>query len=183
MNVWKSFLTVIIFLAVSTVSLAQQDQFISYQVDGKKFNLTNVKLQSSQEGDFIHIEGTRIDKVDFGEGAIPRYREIEVGVTIEVSLSGAAVGTHVAHASDIMPVYVSWYEVKKDGSRTDVKPILASMDSGAEDMLEFSVTFENFGPTGALIKGSFSGKLLDEDENAHRIAEGKFAIKRTDMEE
>ncbi len=182
MNGLKSLLTVIIFSAVSSVSLAQQDQFISYLADGKKFNLTNVKLQSSQEGDFIHIEGTRMDKVDFGEGAMPRYRGMEVGITIEVSLSGSAVGTHVAHSSDTMPVYVSWYEVKKDGSRTAVNSILASMDSGAEDRLEFSVTFENFGPTGTLIKGSFSGKLLDEDENPHRISEGKFAIKRTDMD-
>ncbi len=182
MNGCKSLLAVIIFLAVSSVLLAQQDQFISYLVDGKKFNLTNVKLQASQEGDFIHIEGTRIDKVDFGEGAMPRYRKTEVGITIEVSLGGPAVGTHVAHSSDIMPVYVSWYEVKKDGSRTNVNSILASMDSGAEDMLEFSVTFENFGPAGTLIKGSFSGKLLDEDENSHRITEGKFAIKRTDMD-
>jgi hypothetical protein len=182
MNGWKSLLTVIIFLAMSTASLAQQDQFISYLVDGKKFNLTNVKLQSSQEGDFIHIEGTRIDRVDFGEGAIPRYRETEVGITIEVSLSGAAVGTHMAHSSDTMPVYVSWYEAKKDRSGTNVNSVLASMDSGAEDMLEFSVTFENFGPTGTLIKGSFSGKLLDEDENPHRITEGKFAVRRTDMD-
>jgi len=182
MNGCKSLLTAMIFVAAANVSSAAQDQFISYLVDGKKCSLTNVKLQSSQEGDFIHIEGTRTDKVDFGEGAMPRYRETEVGITIEVSLSGSAAGTHVAHSSDTMPVYVSWYEVKKDGSRTDVKNVLASMDSGAEDLLEFSVTFENFGPAGTLIKGSFSGKLLDEDENPHRISEGKFAIKRTDMD-
>ncbi len=182
MNGLKALLTVIIFLVAAAASPAQQDQFISYLVDGKKFNLTNVKLQASPEGDFIHIEGTRMDKVDYGEDAFPRFRETEVGITIEVALSGPAVGTHVAHASDIMPVYVSWYVVKKDGSRTEVSPVLASMDSGSEDMLEFSVTFENFGPNGTLIKGSFSGKLLDEEENPHRITEGKFAIKRANLD-
>jgi len=171
-----------LFFSVTFAGLAQQDQFISYSVNGNKFHLSDVKLQSSAEGDFIHIEGTKKDKVDMGESFAPRYREGEIGITIEVSLSGSPVGTHVAHSSDTMPVYVSWYEVKTDNYTKSLNSYLASMDSGEEDRLEFSMTIENFGPNGTLIKGSFSGRLLDEEGNPYRVTEGKFAIKRTDME-
>jgi hypothetical protein len=169
------------FLAAFSV-FAQQGQFISYSVNGNKFQLTDVKLQSSAEGDFIHVEGVRKDRVDLGKDAIPRYREAEAGITFELSLSASPVGTHVAHSSDTMPVYVNWYELKKDNSGKSLKEILASMDSGDETQLEFSVTFENFGPTGTLVKGTFFGRLLDEDGNSYKIEEGKFAIQRTDME-
>jgi hypothetical protein len=161
---------------------AQQGQSISYSVNGKKFQLAEVKLQASAEGDFMHIEGLRKDKVDLGENAVPRYREAEVGITVEISLSGPVVGTHVAHSSDTMPVYVNWYEVKKDDYGTSLDEVLASMDSGDEDKLEFSVIIENFGPAGTLVKGSFSGRLLDEEGNSYSITDGKFAIRRTGME-
>jgi hypothetical protein len=182
MSIWKMALGLCVFLSVPFSSPAQQDQFISYSMNGKKIQLAEVKLQSSEEGDFIHIEGLRMDKIDLGENAVPRYREAEVGITIELSLSGSGVGTHVAHSSDTMPVYVNWYELKKDEYGMSLNIILASMDSGDEDKLEFSVTLENFGPIGTLIKGSFFGRLLDEDGNSHKVADGKFAIKRTEME-
>jgi hypothetical protein len=182
MFIWKMALGLCVFLSAPFFAFSQQDQFISCSVDGKKLQLAEVKLQSSEGGDFIHIEGLKKDKVDLGENAIPRFREAEVGVTIEISLSGSVVGTHVAHSSDTMPVYVNWYEVKKDEYGINLNIILASMDSGDEDKLEFSVTFDNFGPTGTLIKGSFSGRLLDEEGNSHKITDGKFAIKRTEME-
>ncbi len=182
MHFWKMALGLFVFLSVPFSCFSQQDQFISYSVDGEKIRLAEVKLQSSEEGDFIHIEGLMQDNVDLGENAIPRYRKAEVGITIELSLSGSVVGTHVAHSSDTMPVYVNWYEVKKDEYGKSLNIILASMDSGDEDKLEFSVTLENFGPMGTLIKGSFSGRLLDEDGNSHKVADGKFAIKRTEME-
>jgi hypothetical protein len=182
MNVGKVFLGIGLLFVLPLFSLAQQDQFISYEVNGKKVFLTDVKLQSSEDGSFVHMEGVKRDKVDLGEGAMPRYREAEIGITIELSQEGPVVGTHVAHSSDTMPVYVTWYELKKDNYGLNLNPVLASMDSGDESALEFSVTFENFGPTGTLIKGTFFGRLLDEEGNSYQVKDGKFAIKRTDME-
>jgi len=177
---------VVLWICVCSVmtifSQAQEDQFVSYSVNGKKFHFTEVELQSSAEGGFIHLEGGKMEKVDFGEGNIPRYRNLEVGITIELSTSDSIVGTHTAYSSDTMPVYVSWYETVKTQNRTEIKQILASMDSGAEDMLEFTITFENFGPKGTLAKGTFKGKLLDEEGNPYAVTDGKFAITVTDME-
>jgi hypothetical protein len=182
MRIFVMALGLSVLLSAPFSVFAQQGPFISYAVDGKAIQLSEVKLQSSGDGSFIHIEGVKKNKVDLGENAIPRYREAEVGITIEISLSGSPVGNHVAHSSDTMPVYVNWYELKKDEYAVRLNDILASMDSGEEDKLEFSVTFENFGPNGTLIKGSFSGRLLDEDGNSHKITDGKFAINRTEME-
>ena len=182
MNIRKIVWGLCVLIAFPFASIAQQGQFISYSVDGKKYQLAEVKLQSSEDGSFIHIEGLKKDKVDLGENAIPRFREVEVGLTVEVSLSGSPVGTHVAHSSDTMPVYVNWYELTKGEHGVSLNDILASMDSGDADKLEFSLTFENFGPTGTIVKGSFFGRLLDEEGNSHKITDGKFAIGRTEME-
>lgn len=182
MRIFVMALGLYVFLSAPFSFFGQQGQFISYAVDGKTIQLSEVKLQSSEDGTFIHIEGVTKNRVDLGENAIPRYREAEIGITIEISLSGSPVGNHVAHSSDTMPVYVNWYELKKDEYGVSLNDILASMDSGEEGKLEFSVTFENFGPTGTLVKGTFFGRLLDEDGNSHKITEGKFAIERTPME-
>lgn len=163
-------------------SLAQENQFISYSVNGKKFHLTDVKLQSSGENGYFHLEGIKKERVDFGADHYPRYRDMEVGITVEVSPENSIAGTHTAHSSDIMPVYVNWYETVKSQNKTEIKEILASMDSGSEDMLEFTVTFENTGPIGTIIKGTFTGKLLDEEGNPYTISDGKFVIKLTEIE-
>jgi hypothetical protein len=183
MSIRKVVLWICLCLVMAIFSQAQEDQFISYSVNGKTFHFTDVKLQSSGEGGFIHLEGVKIEKVDFGKNSIPRYRDLEVGITVELSPDDSIVGTHTAHSSDTMPVYVNWYETVKAQNRTEIKQILTSMDSGAEDMLEFTITFENFGPKGTLVKGTFKGKLLDEQENAYTVTDGKFAIKVTDMEQ
>jgi hypothetical protein len=178
----KVILGIIVLLVMAFFSQAQEEQFISFSVNNKTFTFTDVKLQSSGEGGYIHLEGVKTERVDFGENHYPRYRDIEVGITIELSPDGPVIGTHIAHSSDIMPVYVSWYETVKEQNRTEVKEILTSMDSGDENSLEFSVTFENFGPKGTLAKGTFKGRLLDEEGNSYDITDGKFAIKVTDME-
>lgn len=183
MCIRKVVLWICLCLVTTIFSRAQEDQFISCSVNGKKFHFTDVKLQSSGEGGFVHLEGVKIEKVDFGKNTIPRYRDLEVGITAELSPDESIIGTHTAHSSDIMPVYVNWYETVKEQDRTEIKQILASMDSGAEDVLEFTITFENFGPEGTLVKGTFKGKLLDDEGNSYAVTDGKFAIKVTDMEE
>jgi len=183
MCIKKAAVWICVCLFMAIFSLAQEDQFISYSVDGKKFYLTDVKLQSSGEGGFIHLEGGKIEKVDFGQGYMPRFRDLEIGITIELSPDDSIVGTHTAHSSDTMPVYVNWYETVKDQDRTEIREILASMDSGDKEKLEFKIAFENFGPKGTLVKGTFEGKLLDDEGNSYTITDGTFAIKVTDMEE
>lgn len=178
----KVILGIMVLLVMAIFSQAQEEQFISYSINSKTFSFTDVELQSSGEGGYIHIEGVKTERVDFGENHYPRYRDIEVGITIELSPDSAVIGTHIAHSSDTMPVYVSWYETVKEQNRTEIKEILASMDSGDENSLEFSITFENFGPKGSLAKGTFKGSLLDEEGNSYTITDGKFAIKVTDME-
>lgn len=178
----KVILGIILLLFIAFLSQAQEEQFISFSVNGKTFKFTDVKLQSSGEGDFIHLEGLKTERVDFGENHYPRYRDIEVGITIELSPDSSVIGTHTAHSSDIMPVYVSWYEAVKEQDRTEIKEILTSMDSGDAESQEFSITFENFGPKGTLAQGTFKGRLLDEEGNSYNITEGKFAVKVTDME-
>lgn len=177
----KVVLGVLLLLGIS-INFQSQEQYISYSVNGKKFTFTSVKLQSSGEGGFIHLEGVKIEKVDFGGSSFPRYRDLQVGITIELSPDNPIIGTHTAHSSDIMPVYISWYETVKKQGITEVKEIQASMDSGSEDRLAFTITFEHFGPRGTLAKGTFNGKLLDKDGNSYQVTDGKYAVIVTDME-
>jgi len=81
-----------------------------------------------------------------------------------------------------MPVYIEWYEWidKKEG---EIATPYISLDGGNEDVRIFTVIFENIGSPGSIIKGSFYGKLYDQDDKLHEVTEGKFAIKRTDVTE
>jgi hypothetical protein len=81
-----------------------------------------------------------------------------------------------------MPVYVSWCLLRpKEDGRKVMKNFEASLDSKDESLL-FSITFEEFGAPGSLVKGTFHGKLMDGEGKLHEIAEGKFQVIRKDVE-
>jgi hypothetical protein len=77
-----------------------------------------------------------------------------------------------------MPVYFGWYEVVpgKDKKQIEIREHLASLDSGDEGEMLMRLKIDNFGPPGAIIRGSFSGKLFDEDGILHEITDGLFAL-------
>jgi hypothetical protein len=164
--------------------LAQNEEFISYKVDNLEFHLTDVKLEYHPDEQYIHIEGTKVFKADMGADHFPRYQNCASGITIELFKQGESfIGKFQGKSSDVIPVYVEWcllYE-EKETAKKKIKNFLASLDSG-EDIMNFSVTIDEFGPEDSFVKGVFHGKLLDEDGKLHTIQDGKFQLKRVDVE-
>jgi hypothetical protein len=161
---------------------AAQDEFISYKLDGKEVRLTDVRLLWHADN-YLTIEGVAKEKVDFGENAYPRFRESEAGVTFQISPEGDSfVGTYKASSSDTLPVYVSSYEVVKKDGLVEVLAHTADMDSSFEGQM-FTVTIENFGGEGALVKGTFSGKLKGDDDKLHAVEAGVFALRRKNIKD
>jgi hypothetical protein len=159
-----------------------QDEFISYKLDGKEVRLTDVKLLWHQDN-YLTIEGVAMEKVDFGKNATPRFREAEASITFQISPEGDSfVGTTKASSSDTLPIYVSWYEIGKEEGFVKIFAHMADMDSSFEGQI-FTVTIENFGDEGTLIKGTFSGKLKGDDDKLHAVEGGKFAIRRQNTED
>ena len=157
-----------------------QDEFISYTLDGKEVRLTDVKLEWNADN-YITIEGLAKEKVDFGENAYPRYREAEAGVTFQISPEGESfVGTYKAASSDTLPVYVTWYEVVKKDDLVEISFHQADMDSSVEGQT-LTVTIENWGNEGTLIKGTFSGRLNGDDGKLHAVDGGSFAVRRKNV--
>jgi len=176
-------LSYFLLLCIPQTICAQGEEFISYKVDSQEFYLTDVKLEFHPDEQYIHIEGIKIVKADLGADHIPRYQNCESGITIEFFKQGETfVGTVQGQSSDVIPVYVSWcllvQEEKK--SKKTLKNFLASLDSG-EDIMDFSITIDEFGPADSLVKGTFHGKLLDEDGTLHNILDGKFQLFRVDV--
>lgn len=159
-----------------------QDELISYTLDGKEVRLTDVKLLWHADN-YITIEGLVKEKVDHGENAHPRYREAEAGVTFQISPEGESfVATYKARSSDVIPVYVTWYEVGKKDRFVEIFAHQADMDSSVEGQT-FTVTIENWGEEGTLIKGTFSGHLNGDDGKLHAVDAGKFAIRRKNVKD
>ena len=171
------------FLCIPQMIRAQVEEFISYKVDSMEFHLTDVKLEFHPDEQYIHIEGTKGFKADMGADHFPRYQNCESGITIEFFKQGETfVGTVQGQSSDVIPVYVSWCLMiqEDEKSKKTIKNFLASLDSG-EDIMNFSTTIDEFGPPDSLVKGTFYGKLLDEDGKLHNILDGKFQLMRVDV--
>lgn len=164
---------------------AEQPGTVSYKIDGKAFSFKDARLEYSAGDGYITI--TRDGTEEVADPAEPsRKIEVNLGLSIELAVEEKAlVGTHEAKTGDAMPVYFSWYEIDtdKDTKEKTLKDILASLDSGDEKQQSFRLKIDNFGPVGTVIKGSFSGKLFDEDGKLHEIADGVFAIPREDVKE
>lgn len=157
-----------------------QDEFISYTLDGKEIRLTGVKLEWNADN-YITIEGVAKEKVDYGEHSHPRYREAEAGVTFQISPGGESfAGTYKASSSDTLPVYLTWYEVVKKDELVEIEAHQADMDSSVEGQT-FTVTIENWGDEGTLVRGTFSGKLNGDDGKLHAVDAGKFALRRKNV--
>lgn len=179
----KTAILVGLFAALALAGRAfAQDEFMSYTLDGKEVRLIDVKLLWHADN-YLTVEGVAKEKVDFGENAMPRYREAEAGVTFQISPRGDSfVGTYKGRSSDTIPVYVSWYEVGKKDTFVEIFAHLADMDSSAEGQT-FTVTIGNFGDEGTLVKGTFSGKIKGDDDKLHAVEEGKFAIRRKNIKD
>lgn len=182
----KRLFIVLLFLSLCFLQPihAQHDEFISYRVDNLEFHLTDVKLEFHPDEEYIHIEGSKSFKADLGEGHYPRYKNCESGITIELFKQGETfIGTVQSNSPNVTPVYVSWCLMKKEDetSKKTMKNFLASLDS-EEDIMNFSITIEEFGPENSFVKGTFHGKLLDEEGKLHNILDGKFQLIRVDVE-
>ena len=159
-----------------------QDEFVSYKFDGKEVRLTDVKLLWHADN-YLTVEGVAKEKVDFGENAYPRFREAEAGVTFQIAPEGDSfVGTYKSSTSDTLPVYVSWYEIGKEEEFVKIFAHTADLDSSHEGQT-FTVTIENFGGEGTLVKGTFSGKLKGDDDKLHAVEGGTFAIRRKNIKD
>ena len=89
---------------------------------------------------------------------------------------------HEANSPDEMPVHFGWYEVVpgKDKKKSAVREYLASLDSGDESKMLMRLKIDSFGPPAAIVRGSFSGRLFDEEGRLHDIPDGQFALPRND---
>lgn len=177
----KTLATIIAVFVITGFIHAPEKEFISYKIDGKEYYIAEVKLEFHPENAYLHIEGGKSEKIDRGPNIFPRYRQAKIGITIELSCDEeSAKGKHESNTPDTMPIYIEWYEWidKKEGEI--VFPYI-SLDGGNESVRTFAVIFEDFGPPGSTIKGSFYGKLYDQDNKLHEVTEGKFTIKRTDV--
>lgn len=181
MNKVAMILGVIVFFVVAA-GAAAQDEFISYKLDGKEVRLTDVKLEWNAD-DYLTIEGKAVEKVDFGPNAHPRFREAEAGITFQLTPeNGSYVGTRKASSSDTLPIYVTWYKVGKAEGFVVVEDHMADMDSSFEGQY-FTVTVENFGGEGTLVKGTFSGRLKGDDDELHAVDGGAFALRRRNVKD
>jgi len=171
-----------IMFSFSCFILAQDKEFISYKIDGKKYNLDNVTLQYHNGEEWVSVHGSKIERIELGSGLSRYFREIEVSIGMNITGDEQAlVGKHEAAKSDEMPVSLTWYEWI-DKKKKELKVFYIHQDDSGESTSIFTVIFENFGPAGSMVQGTFSGKLVDDEGKVYQITEGKFAVKRTDVE-
>jgi len=180
----KLFVSVIcIIFAFSPFLLAQDEGLISYKVDGKEYHVTDAVFEFHPGDGWGSIIGSKTERIDRGAFYIPRYVEVEtVGIWVDIAQDEQSiVGTHEANISDLMPITISWIEWIDKGKR-EYKESYIHQDDSEEEKSIFTVIFENFGPAGTIIKGSFYGKLVDDEGKVYEVTEGKFEIKRVDVD-
>jgi hypothetical protein len=174
-----------LFLFVPSLASAEGSGTISYKIDGKAFSFKDAVLEYSPRDGYLTITREAMEEVV--DPSDPKQKiEVNVGVSLEVAAAeNKIVGVHEANSADTMPVYFSWYEIsaEKGAKEKVLKDYLASLDSGDEKKQAMRVKIDNFGPEGTVIKGSFSGKLFDENGALHQITDGSFAIPRTDVKD
>ncbi|MCU0587937.1 MAG: hypothetical protein MUF52_07250 [Syntrophobacteraceae bacterium] len=172
-----------LLLVAPALSMAEDTGTISYKIGSKTFSFKDARLEYSAGDSYLTL--TREGSEEISDPADPK-RKVDVGVGLSIELAveeKAVVGVHEAKSADTMPVYFSWYEVFTDKETNEkmLRDILASLDAEDEKKQSFRLKIDNFGPPGTVIKGSFSGKLLDEDGNVREVTDGVFAIPRVDV--
>jgi hypothetical protein len=174
-----------LFFLVPAVACAEGSGAVSYKIDGKAFSYKDATLEYSAKDGYLTI--TREGMEEVADPSDPKQRiDVNVGVSIELAAEEKAlVGVHEANSADTMPVYFSWYEIvaDKEAKGKVLKDFLASLDNGDEKKQTMRIKVDNFGPAGTVVKGSFSGKLFDEDGALHEVTDGTFAIPRTDVKD
>lgn len=84
---------------------------MSYKVDGKEFYFTDVKLEYHPGDGYISSEGGKTEKIVLGPYSFPRYRDVEVGIFIQMGGDeNSLVGKHESNTSNEMPTVISWFE-------------------------------------------------------------------------
>jgi len=170
---------------VPALAFAEGSGTISYKIDGKAFSYKDAVLEYSPKDGYLTI--TREEMQEETDPSDPKQKiEVNVGVSLELAAEEKKlVGVHEANSADTMPVYFSWYDfvAEKESKEKVLKDYLASLDGGDEKKQIMRIKIDNFGPAGTVIKGSFSGKLFDEDGTLHEILDGTFAIPRTDVKD
>jgi hypothetical protein len=163
------------------VAHSQDKGHLAYKIDGKEYRFEDATLEYSSQDGYLAIDAERIDQLSDPQEPNEK-REVATGASIQLAGDEKSfVGVHEASDPDTMPVYFSWYEETKEPK--EIKEYLASLDSGETSKMTMRLTIENFGPEGTLIKGTFSGRLLDDSGNLHEITDGTFSIPRKDYRE
>jgi hypothetical protein len=182
---WRGVLITLLLLSPTLGLSEEPGGTISYKIDGKAFSFKDATLEYSATDGYLTI--TREGMEEVADPSDPKQKtEINVGVSIEVAVEEKAlVGVHEANSADTMPVYFSWYDIVADKETKGkvLKDYLASLDNGDEKKQSMRIKIDNWGAAGTVIKGSFSGKLFDEDAALHEVTEGTFAIPRSDIKD
>jgi hypothetical protein len=162
----------------SPLPATQTGGAVSYKIDGKAFAFKDGRMEYYKADGYIWLIAERVKMVADPSGLYDEELEISVEVNIQIAgKESTYVGLHEARSSDEMPTHFSWYEIvpTEDGKGKEIKEFLASLDSGDEAKV-FRLKIDTFGPPGSLVKGTFSGRLYDEDGKLHEITDGVFSV-------
>ncbi len=184
MTVRKKYLWLFALMLLIPTSLAAQTPgTIAYKIDGKRFSFQQGRVEYYKNDGYMSLTCEREELV--GDPSAPgQKRQVTVGVTIQLPGDESMFkGRHHSSTSDEIPTYFSWYEVvpASGGKGKALKPFLAGLDSGDESQMEMVVEITDFGPTGGMVTGTFSGKIFDEEGKRHQVADGVFSVPRMDM--
>lgn len=173
------------FLLVLASTLAVAQGTVWYKIDGKPFSFKDARLKYYAADGYLSLDCERIETLTDSSSA-GSFREVSVGMTIQLAGDETTfVGMHEASSPDEMPVCFSWYEIvaAKDKKLSEVKDYLASLDSGDVTRMLVRLKIDSFGPKGTIVRGSFSGKLFDEEGVLHTVSDGVFAVPKEDAVE
>jgi len=151
---------------------------VSCKIDGKAYVFKDGRMEYHKADGYIWLIAGGVEMVADPSGPDDEEREISVEVSVQiVGQESTFVGLHEARSADEMPTHFSWYAIvpAKEGQGKEIKEFLASLDSGDAAMV-FRIKIDTFGPPGSLVKGTFSGKLYDEDGRLHEITDGVFSV-------
>lgn len=176
---------IVVCLLFPPVLNAQSAGSVSYKIDGKIFEFKDALLEYYVEDGYISITCEKKETVKL-PSAPGGKEEVAAGMTIQLfEVEESIVGVHETSSADDMPVYFTWYELvpAKDGQPAGIRHFTAGLDTGDEDRMIMRLKIDNFGPEGALVKGTFSGKLFDQDDVLHEITDGTFSVPRKDVKD
>ena len=176
----RNWIGVLGLLLAAPLLPAQVTGTVSYKIDGRSYSFQNAVLRCFPADGYLSLDCERAER-----GANPARPGQEFFVSMTIQVPGdekTFAGVHEASSPDEMPVYFGWYEVLpgKDKGQVVVREVLASLDSGDQNVMRRRLSIDAVGPPGAAIRGSFSGKLFDGEGQLHTITDGLFAVPRTD---